>query len=35
MEKAERSCNHPFHPKRDGDSDNPLDGFLTPAEAEE
>jgi len=32
MEKAERSCNHPFHPERD--SDNPLHGFLTAAKAE-
>ncbi len=34
MEKAERSCNHPFHPERDRDGASPLPGFLTPAKAE-
>lgn len=34
MEKAERSCNHPFHPEREGDGASPLPGFLTLAKAE-
>lgn len=37
MEKAERSCNHPFHSERDHDGTitSPIHGFLTPAKAED